>query len=581
MDILLTEKVQLEKNLETKQGELLEARRAFGDLGIKPGGQVVHPLVQRAIRLNEAMVEVQEKRLEMQSALAAIQGALRRGEDLKQHLLAVEEAVGREILLTGLGFNTRDAGVQANLERSLLEDQAELKTADKYLGPNHPRIAEITERIRATQQYMTDYQDRLTNRLNQLQDTQLGPMLLQMLSQALGKAWEQETALRNSFDQASREAVKLNGDLAQLEILEHDSKRLQGLYDVLVDRIANTDLRQERGDIWARVVKEPTALPRPVSPRLAVVAFVCLVGSLAIGCATVYVLDVLDDRFRSPEELRVRLGVPVLAMVRQLDVSGGSGFDGVQTHVAPDGVESEAFRTLRTALAFSPHETERIVVSSSEPGDGKTTVLVNLAVSSAQSGRRTLLIDADLRRPGLTSLLGLKGEEGLSGLLRGDQDVATTASQSIRKTPVPHLDVLTSGPRRPNPSELLAGPRFADLLAWAESNYDQVLIDSPPVLAASDAQIIGRSVDGVILVVHTEKNRRRVVVRAVDGFTSLGIRLVGVVVNRVRPRGVGDYGYGYGYGYVYEDRETDTQVPEMEQDSDAAQGEPADNRRVA
>ncbi len=552
IQVLTDQKKRVEGNLQQREAQLLAARRDYGDLGIKSGGSIVHPLVQRAIRLNEALVEVQESRLEQQATLAAVQSAVQNGEDLQHHILAAQEAVGREILLAGLGFNNRDATVQANMERSMLQDQSELETLRRFYGAMHPRLSEVAQRIETTRQYLAAYQSRVNDRLTELKHTQLGPMLVQMLSQALTKTWQKEASLRASFEAANADAVRLNGRLAQLDIHEHDVERLRNFLDVLINQIANTDLRQEHGDIQATIVKNPTAPTDAVSPRLAAVVLLCLVAALLAGSVSVYVLDILDDRFRSPDELQLRLGTPVLAMVRQLDSSDAGGLAGVQTSVAPDAVESEAFRTLRTALAFSPHETERVVVSSSEPGDGKTTVLVNLAVAYAQAGKRTLLIDADLRRPGLTNLLSMKGQPGISDVLRDEEAVASMAGRCVQSTEVDRLDVLASGPRRPNPSELLVGPRFADLLAWADSHYDQVLVDSPPVLAASDAQILGRLVDGVLLVVQPDRNRRRVVQRAVESFTAIGVQVLGVVANRIDPDASSGYGYGYGYGYQYQ-----------------------------
>ena len=169
------------------------------------------------------------------------------------------------------------------------------------------------------------------------------------------------------------------------------------------------------------------------------------------------------------------------------------------------------------------------------------------------SGKRVLLVDADLRRPGLTNMLGLRGPQGLSHVLR---DTTTEIESSVREN-LHHdlcdgLDVLASGARPSNPAELLHSPRFADLLAWAETVYDQILIDSPPTLAAADTTIIGRQVDGAVLVVRPDKNQRRPVMRAVDGFRALDVNLLGVVVNRVGEDGTSDYyGYGMGYGYGY------------------------------
>lgn len=287
------------------------------------------------------------------------------------------------------------------------------------------------------------------------------------------------------------------------------------------------------------------------------------------GHELVYVLDILDDRFRSVEEMQAQLRAPVLAMVRQLKMIGQPGAESLQVHAQPDAAESEAFRTLRTALSLTEPPPSRLVISSAEPGDGKTTVLANLAVSFAQSAKRTLLIDADLRRPGLTGLLDLKGREGLSNLIRGHRDVAELAASCVRPSGIEDLDVLPSGPRPPNPAELLASPRFMDLLAWAEAVYDRVLIDSPPALAASDTAIIGRLVDGVVLVVQPEKNRRRLVMRAAESLTGLKIQLVGVVINRLAsPKDGGYYGYhdGYAYDYTYgAHEEADRNTPAWEE----------------
>jgi len=565
IDILTRQKIQLEEKLNQKQSELLHARTNLGHIVTDRDGSIVHPLVQTAIELNNALVKAQEKRLEVQASLAAVEDAIRKGQDLRQHIMAVEETVGREILLASLGFNSQDANVLADLEKTLLQDRAELLTLSEFYGPAHPRRAEVENRIRITEQYLQNYQTRIDHRLAHLQDMQLGPVLTRMLQQSLTKQWQSESALRVAYAEATREAIQLEGDLARLNILDHDVRRLRNFHDVMINKIAETDLRQQHGDIRATVVKDPLPPTGPASPRIVVVILTCLFGSLAVGGLNVYVLDILDDRFRSPEELKLYLGAPVLAMVRQLQVSDDLGLAGMQTNIAPDAVESEAFRTLRTALALSPHETGQIVISSSEPGDGKTTVLINLAISSTQAGKKTLLIDADLRRPGLTKILGMQGESGLSDLLRSEEDIGEMAAQFVNSTEIDGLDVLPSGPRRPSPAELLSGPRFGDLLAWAGSVYDQVLIDSPPVLAASDAQMIGRCVDGLILVVNPTKNRRRSVVRAAESFTAVGINIVGVVANRIDSDRNSDYGYGYsygygyGYGYGYEDTELNSQ----------------------
>jgi capsular exopolysaccharide synthesis family protein len=565
VQILRKEEIELQEKLNQKQAELLASRQSAGDIGVPSGAPVLHPIAQTAIALNDALIEAQKERMEYQSTLEAVQSAVRHGEDLQQHILAIEEAVGREILMAGLGFNTRDAHVQAEMEQSLLADRAELKTLSEHFGPGHPRFAELSDRIRTAEQYLQAYQARVSQQISDLQANQLGPMLVQMIQQALNRSWQKERSIRQSYHEAREEAIQYEGHLAKVEILEHDVARLQNLQDVLIEKIANTDLRQENGDIRATIVKHPQAVHKPVWPRLPVIGLLCLMATVVIGSAVVYIQDILDDRFRSPEELSARVGVQILAMVQRLGDRDATGLQAVEAHVAPNSPETEAFRTLRTALAFHTQESERVVISSSEPGDGKTTVMANLAVNFAQSGKKTLLIDADMRRPGLTTMLNRKGTPGLSDILHSDDDVADLADQWVLDTELEHLDVLASGPRRPNPSELLAGARMGDLLAWADAEYDQVMIDSPPVLVASDALTLGRLVDGAILVVRPDKNRRRLVSRAVDVFKSVSVPVIGVVANCVsadsgKSYGFSNYGYGYGYGgYGYGNGEENEQ----------------------
>jgi polysaccharide biosynthesis transport protein len=571
INVLTKEKSQLDEKLKAKEQEVLAARKSFHDLGIRPGTNVLHPMVQRAITFNDALIAAQRKRLELQTTQAAIQSAIRNGEDLQQHVLTLENTVGREFFLSALGFGSRDVAIQSNLEKSQIEDQAQVRTLAEFFGPAHPRVLEVQQRIKLTQDYLENYQRKIEQKLSEMREHQLGPMLVQMVQQRLSEAWQHENSLRKSFEQARTEAVNMNGDLAKLEILEHDMKWLRDLHDVLLNQIANVDLKQDHADVRTAVVSEPVLPKSPIWPRLPIVALVSIGLGLAAGLGLIYVLDVLDDRFRSPEELRAELGAPVLAMVRQMDDLHAIGLEGIHCYVTPDAVTSEAFRTLRTTLAFASQDTSRIVITSPEPGDGKTTVLSNLAVSYAQAGKRTLLVDADMRRPGLSTLMGLKGQPGLSDFLVGSEPVDKAAAALVRATGLEGLDFLPAGLRRPNPAELLGGPRLAELLAWAEGVYDQVLVDSPPALAASDSSIIARLVDGVALVVHPKKNQRRLVMRAADSFTSVGQTLLGVVVNRVSADksdaiygyGVG-YGYGYGYGY-----DRDAEAPETEAKSAA------------
>ena len=552
--VLTKEKVELAEKMTKKEQEMLDARSQVGDLGIRSDGKTQSPSVQQVFAFNESLIQAQKRRIELDALLVTVQTAMRNGEDMQQYLVGMADALGKEILLRSLGFDPQDTATLSSLDRSLLDDRTALKTMQEHLGPAHPEVLAKTEKIRMCEQYMMDYQQRVRQRMSELQNTQLGPMLVQMVQQKLAESQRLENALQARYAQARDAAINLNGQLARLDILEHDLKWLRDLHDVLLNRIANIDVKHEGSDIRTAVVEEPKGSTSPISPNLRMVIVIVLAGGLGSGLILVCLMDILDDRFRSLDELQSQLGVPVLSIVRQLQATESMGIDSVHMHTSPDSAEGEAFRTLRTALALAEQETRRLVISSSEPGDGKTTVLANLAVCYAQADKKTLVIDADLRRPGMTSMLEMRGVDGLSRVLRGEEDVAAMALACIRASGIDGLDVLPSGARLSNPTEWLAGPRFSELLAWAETVYDQVLVDCPPLLVTSDVAVVGRLVDGLILVVQPDKNRRRQVVRSMETMFALKVPVLGVVINRVgseHDRGYYGYSSGYGYGYGY------------------------------
>ena len=555
--VLTKERIDVAGKLAQKQEELLQVRRRFSDMGFRSDGKTLHPMVQRAVYFNEALIAVEKQRVEMEASLAAVEAAVRNGDDLGQHLLAVGDVVGREVLLAGLGLSARDSNTQANLEQLLLADRAQLRTIEQNLGPAHPEIVALSEKIRLTEEFLSGGQSRIAERMGAMRKSQLGPWLAEMVRQRLGEARHKEQMLEAQFEEARTEAIELTGQLAQIEVLERDVKRLGDMNEVLLNQLASLDLKQSGQEVRVAVTQEPVVVARPVSPRLSYVVLASLLGGFAVGLVLVHLLEALDDRFRSFEEMQSRLGVAVLSMVQHMKSSETTGLDALAMHAAPSSVESEAFRTLRTALALTHPDARQIVISSPEPGDGKTTILANLAVAYAHSDKKTLLVDADMRRPGLTSLMNMRGTTGLSEVLRSEGDVARSAAAHIQPSGMKGLDILPCGPRPTNPAELLGSPRFSQFLAWAETVYDQILVDSPPAVATSDTALIGRLVDGVILVLQPAKNRRRLVVRLVENFSVLKIPLLGIVINRVgsqNERGYYDYygGYGYGYGYGYD-----------------------------
>jgi polysaccharide biosynthesis transport protein len=555
--MLTQERNEIEEKLTSKQSDLLQTRRRFADMGIASDNKTLHPTIQTAVSFNDALTTAKRQRAEHEALLASIQAAILNGQDLGQFMMSIGDTVGREILLNSLGLAGRDTTSLANIEQTLFSDRAQLQTLQQNLGPNHPEVVTLAEKVRAAEQYLATSEARLQQRVTGLRNSELGPWLMQMVQQRLDEAKRREAILQDRFEQARNDAVNLSGQVAQIELLECDVKRLKEMSNILFNQISSLDLRQNGQDVRVAVVEAPKLPTSPAWPRRSIVIVATVLGGLLIAFGLVTLLDALDDRFRSMEEMQTRLGLPLLAMLQPTKLAESVGAAALVTHTLPTSAASENFRTLRTSLTLTHPDARRLVVTSPEPGDGKTTTLANLAVCYAQADKRTLLIDADMRRPGLTNLMNMRGPHGLSEVLRSSVELSQMAPQCIQPSGIARLDILPCGARPSDPAELLGSPRFSELLAWAESVYDQVLVDSPPTLAATDTAIVGRIVDGVILVVQPAKNHRRLVTRVIERLTLLKIPLLGMVANRVDSSedrgyyGYHNYGYGYGYGSGY------------------------------
>ncbi|CAN7690598.1 CpsD/CapB family tyrosine-protein kinase [Paenibacillus sp. LjRoot153] len=215
------------------------------------------------------------------------------------------------------------------------------------------------------------------------------------------------------------------------------------------------------------------------------------------------------------------------------------------THQNPKSPISEAYRTLRTNIQFSSIDEELrvIMVTSAGPGEGKSTTLINLAVAYAQTDKKVLVIDGDLRKPTMHHALHVSNRSGLTNLLTNQLTIADVLQSSF----VPNLQIITSGPIPPNPSEILSSKKMLSVLDELKQQFDIILIDAPPAIAVTDAQIIATRSDGVIIVVNSDKTKREVVLKAKQNMDNVRARILGVVLNNV-DRNNKDAYYYYYYG---------------------------------
>jgi len=360
------EQVQTKENLEKAQRELetMLARYEIFGLATQSDKENLHPKMQSVLFFHKAWLEAYSERLGLEASLQTIREAIHNGQSLQQQALALAEAAGMELLLTKLGINKYNAYFLAEIERGLLEARAELTAMTEVYGSAHPDVIVKTNEIREAQEYLRRYQQDANRRVDQIQRSELGPMLTLLVEQKLREVYQRETALRSQYERARAEAIALNGQLARVDGLKHDVEWLRKEHDALLDKIADITLLEDGQEVHTEVVQDPVEAGNPVSPNLKRVILMVLIGGLALGLVLVYVLDILDDRFRSVEEIESRLKVPVLAMVRQLKTSEVGGLGGLQMHVEPGSVQCEAFRTLRTALELADDEARQIVISS-------------------------------------------------------------------------------------------------------------------------------------------------------------------------------------------------------------------------
>ena len=293
-----------------------------------------------------------------------------------------------------------------------------------------------------------------------------------------------------------------------------------------------------RATVIINVVSGPTALGA-VAPQLKVYGGLGVLVGLVLGVLLVLLLELLDNTLRSPDVASSLVGAPVIGNIRyDADMRRAP----LILRDRSSSLRAESFRQLRTNLTFinAAHSTKVLIITSAAAGEGKTSVCLNLALSLAEAGRRVLVIEADLRRPRMATLLGLESEIGLTNVLVDQVDL-DDALQPWENG----VTVLSSGSLPPNPSELLGGRRIAELLATLRPRFDQILIDTPPLLPVTDAAVASTLGDGVVVVVRQSKTTRDQVQTAVNSLAAVNAEVIGLVLNMRRPRRHEKRGYGY------------------------------------
>lgn len=332
-------------------------------------------------------------------------------------------------------------------------------------------------------------------------------------------------------------------DLNELDRQRRDLQALQNSYASFSKSFEDLRLEEAKQLDTLLVTEEARPPSRPVRPKTAQNTLLAAVVGMILALSVAYLVEYLDDVVKNPDQVQAVLGLSVLGAV---PVAVGDGADKLVMLGSGHSPVSEAYRVLRTNLQFAAVDRplRSLLVSSPSPTEGKSVTSANLAVALAQGGKRVILVDCDLHRPRVHRLLALPNHVGLTSALidQGSDPLAV-----LHETPVPGLQVMTSGPIPPNPAEILGSARMHEVLAALAAAADTVILDSSPVLAMSDAVILASQVDGVLLVLDAKSTRRELARRAMASLQQVQARVVGAVLNRVSRERSGYYYYYYSH----------------------------------
>lgn len=335
----------------------------------------------------------------------------------------------------------------------------------------------------------------------------------------------------------------------EYDVLARKAETKKALYNAVLARMSEMDLTQKDRVNNIRQVDPAVAPARPVKPNVPMTLAAGVVGGLVVALGLALFVNFLDDSIKSQDDVETYLRMPFLGYVP--NIKSNSLVERFQTsHLHAQSNAAESFRTIRAAITLGSRgdRFRLLAVTSSMPAEGKSTIAANLAIVIAQTGLRTLLVDADLRRPSVHHGFEVEGATGLVAYLSGK---AAALDEVAQRTEVPHLDVVCCGSTPSQPSELLSSRRMTEFIQEAGRQYDRVVIDCPPISAVSDPLIVASQVDGVVLVAKFNKVRREMARKSVQRLLDAGVQPCGVVINDIDFEGRDAYYYSY---YYYQNR---------------------------
>lgn len=433
-------------------------------------------------------------------------------------------------------------GLIQNLATRLAEAERDYAQATATFKPEYPRAIALKKQV-----------DNLQASLDH-QKKALGQNIVEDYQASVAR----EKYLAQAVEDQKREVNDIASKTIQYNILKREVDTNKTLYDGLLQRMKETQVSAGLKASNIRVV-DGAQVPRSPKSRVLLSLALALIAGTALGIGLAFFQEYVDNTLKTPEEVETLLRLPSLGLVQSFPLNGDGKskqgklpavIPGQQVSIAPaiqtNSATVEAFRSLRTSILLSANPVPKsLLITSALPGEGKTTTTVNLGATLASLGSRVVIVDCDMRRPACHRSAGVENKPGFVQCLTGRVEL----SEAILPVPgVVNLWIIPCGPIPPNPAEVLSSPVASDLLRRLRSDFDYVLVDSPPLLSVADSRILSTLTDAVVLVVRGYETPYQVVRRARTLLYGAGARILGVALNDVD---VGRSGYGYGYGYRY------------------------------
>jgi capsular exopolysaccharide synthesis family protein len=490
----------LQERLSATQQEMREAQdRLFRsyrsqDLFVPEGS--VSAVSTSIAKLNEDFVQAQARRIAIEAALKQASEMKARGEGLD----ALPQVAGDPVVT---GFNAQIAGLNVELGR----------LGEKF-KEGHPEVQKVRAQV---EQLRRAKENRATQ-------------ILVGLEAEYTQLKKREGELRSAIDAQKTQAANQSRKVTELETLRKEADSAKSLYEVLLQKLNETDIAASIKNNNVTVVDRAGVPQDPVSPQKRRIATSGLLLGLVLGLVLVLARDYLADTIRSPEEVERYLHLDLLAAVPRYEESDTT-------------LATEAYQNLRTALLFARHDEagQVVLVTGTAPQEGKTTTIVNLARLLAGAGEKTMVVDCDLRRAQLHQRFDLPREPGFTDFFVRHEPLGAL----VQPTRVPNLFALTAGPLPPNPPALLARKSLGDLFAELRRGFDWVLIDSPPLASVTDALLLARHCDHAVLVVQHNKVDKKLVKRSAAALRKATPNVLGAILNVVDVRARSYHYYYY------------------------------------